>query len=99
MDMKKYWFEKGVGSMDEFNLIEDITNFVSSTVEKKEIDNEYYEVEDDYKKIFGHGVPREMLPINISMDKIKDAMKKCIETKTDDLFGILGVEINPDALY
>ncbi len=85
--------------MDEFNLIEDITNFVSSTVEKKEIDNEYYEVEDDYKKIFGHGVPREMLPINISMDKIKDAMKKCIETKTDDLFDILGVEINPDALY
>ena len=85
--------------MDEFNLIEDITNFVSSTVEKKEIDNEYYEVEDEYKKLFGHGVPREMLPINISMEKIKDVMKKCIETKTDDLFGTLGVEINPDALY
>ena len=85
--------------MDEFNLIEDITNFVSSTVEKKEIDNEYYEVEDEYKKLFGHGVPREMLPINISMEKIKDVMKKCIETKTDGLFGTLGVEINPDALY
>lgn len=85
--------------MDEFNLIEDITNFVSSTSEKIEIDNEYYDVEDDYKKLFGHGVPREMLPTSISMEKIKDAMKKCIETKKDDLFGILGVEINLDALY
>lgn len=85
--------------MDLFNLIEDITNFVSSNTEKNEIDKEYYELEDIYKNLFGHGVPREMIPTSITMEKIKMAMKKCIETKNDDLFGALGIEISTEALY
>lgn len=50
---------------------------LSNTPEPK-IDNEYYEIEEQYFRQFGHGVPREMLPDSISTEQIKQAMKKCI---------------------
>ena len=49
--------------------------------------------------MFGHGVPREMIPTSISMDDIKVAMKQCIEKKKDVLFELLGVEVNNTDLY
>ena len=85
--------------MDAFNLIEDITNFVDSNGGNSEIDNDYYEIEDMYKEMFGHGVPREMLPNSFSQDIIKEAMNQCIENKQDDLFSILNVEIDFENIY
>ena len=43
--------------------------------------------------------PREMLPDSISMEQIKQAMNKCILSKKDDLFELLGVIISDDYLY
>ena len=48
---------------------------------------------------FGHGVPREMLPDSISTEQIKQAMKKCILSKKDNLFELLGIIINDNYLY
>lgn len=84
--------------MDSINLIEDITNFINSG-DINTIDEEYYAIEDKYKGLFGHGVPREMIPTMISMEDIKVAMKQCIEKKKDDLFEILGIEVNNTDLY
>ena len=49
----------------------------------------------------GHsrGVPREMLPDSISTEQIKQAMKKCILSKKDNLFELLGIIINDNYLY
>ena len=64
-----------------------------------ELDNEYYEIEKQYIQHFGHSVPREMLPDSISMEQIKQVMKKCILSETDNLFELLRVTINDDYLY
>ncbi len=85
--------------MDLSNLIVEMTEFNNSTNTQSNIDEEYYKIEDDYRKAFGHGVPREMLPSSIKSDDIKKAMKECIKTGRDDLFPLLNVEVNPDYLY
>ena len=73
-------------------------NYIWHTREPK-IDNEYYEIEEQYFRQFGHGVPREMLPDSISTEQIKQAMKKCILSKKDNLFELLGIIINDNYLY
>lgn len=84
--------------MDSINLIEDITSFLNSG-NNTPIDEEYYRIEDQFKSYFGHGVPREMIPTSISMDQIKEAMKQCIKLNKDELFNVLGIELNNDDLY
>ena len=49
--------------------------------------------------MFGHNVPRSLLPDAMSEEQIISAMRKCISTKTDNLFELLGVEINEENLY
>lgn len=78
-----------------------VSDFMSAFISspEPEIDHEYYQIEAVYSKMFGHTVPREMLPDSITMDSIKTAMKTCIESKQDTLFELLGVKINNDYLY
>jgi len=47
--------------MDKNKSVADFMNSFLNTPEPK-IDNEYYEIEEQYFRQFGHGVPREMLP-------------------------------------
>lgn len=60
---------------------------------------EYDRVQDEYFSMFGHNVPRSLLPDAMSEEQIISAMRKCISTKTDNLFELLGVEINEENLY
>ena len=73
--------------MDKNKSVADFMNSFLNTPEPK-IDNEYYEIEEQYFRQFGHGVPREMLPDSISTEQIKQAMKKCIlyiKKRNDDM--------------
>lgn len=63
------------------------------------VDNEYFEIEERYNNMFGHPVPRAMLPDSLSLDTIKEAMLSCLERKEDTLFSLLGVEVLEEALY
>lgn len=78
-----------------------VSDFMNAFLDTPEpsVDQEYYQIEELYKAIFGHTVPRAMLPDSISMDSIKTAMKTCIENKKDTLFELLGVELNDEYLY
>lgn len=78
--------------------ISDFMNAFLNTPEPS-IDQEYYQIEEQYKALFGHIVPRAMLPDNIDMESVKSAMKTCIENKKDTLFELLGVELNDEYLY
>lgn len=49
--------------------------------------------------MFGHTVPTEILPSNISDEQIKKAMMSCIENHTDNILDILNVTIDDDVLY
>lgn len=78
-----------------------VSGFMNAFLDTPEpnIYQEYYQIEEQYKAIFGHTVPRAMLPDSISMDSIKFAMQTCIENKKDALFELLGVELNDEYLY
>lgn len=78
--------------------VSDFMNAFLNTPEPS-LDHEYYQIEEQYEKMFGHIVPRAMLPDSISMDNIKSAMKTCIENQKDTLFELLGVELNNEYLY
>lgn len=84
--------------MDKNKSVSDFMNNFLNTPEP-EIDKEYYEIEKQYIQQFGHSVPREMLPDSISMEQIKQAMKKCILSQKDNLLELLGVTINDEYLY
>ena len=84
--------------MNTDKKVADFMNAFISTPEPS-IDQEYFQIEEQYKKMFGHTVPRAMLPDSITMDSIKAAMKTCIENKNDTLFELLDVIINDDYLY
>lgn len=84
--------------MNKNKNVADFMNRFLETPEPKN-DNEYYEIEEQYSKQFGHGVPREMLPDSISTEQIEQAMKKCILFKKDNLFELLGIVINDNYLY
>ena len=55
--------------------------------------------EQQYVKMFGHSVPREMLPPSVTEEQLEAALKKCVELKEDDLFNLLGVTLSSDYLY
>lgn len=78
--------------------VSDFMNAFLDTLEP-DIEQEYYQIEEQYKAMFGHTVPRAMLPDSISMDSIKSAMKTCIDNKKDTLLELLGVELNDEYLY
>ena len=83
------------------NIDKKVSDFMNAFIDTPEasVDQEYYQIEEQYKAIFGHTVPRAMLPDSISMCSIKSAMKTCIENKKDTLFELLGVELNDEYLY
>lgn len=83
------------------NIDKKVSDFMNAFIDTPEpsVDQEYFEFEEQYKALFGHTVPRAMLPDSTSMDNIKEAMKKCIESKKDNLFELLGVKINEEYLY
>lgn len=72
-------------------------DFLNSPVQ--EVDQEYIEIEMKYKALFGHIVPREMLPGDVSVDAIKNAMSESIKIGKDIAMKKLGVVINLDYLY
>ena len=78
--------------------VSDFMNDFLNTPEPS-VDQEYYQIEKQQEKMFGHTVPRAMLPDSISMDNIKSAMKTCIENQKDTLFELLGIELNNEYLY
>lgn len=78
-----------------------VWDFMNAFIDGPEpdLDKEYSEIEKRYERLFGHGVPREMIPDSISKEQIKAAMQKCIDTNNDNLLAILGVNPNYDYLY
>ncbi len=64
-----------------------------------DFDDEYITIEKKYKAMFGHIVPREMLPPIILESDVKEAMKTSISEGKDRALELLKVELNPDYFY
>ena len=55
-------------------------------------DDKKFELDQKYAAMFGHGVPREMFPPDISEDEIMKAVEDCVQNQKDELMKILDVE-------
>ena len=55
-------------------------------------DDKKFELEQKYAAMFGHGVPSEMFPPDISEDEIMKAVENCVQNQKDELMKILDVE-------
>lgn len=64
-----------------------------------EIDEEYFMLAKEYKEKFGCIVPREMMPPSITDDKVKEAIKTCLESEDGDICKLLGIEKKRNVLY
>lgn len=73
--------------------------FMPMEINSSGIGVEYDKVQEEYFSMFGHNVPRSLLPDTMDDEKIISAMKTCIENKKDILFELLGVDINNEYLY
>lgn len=78
-----------------------VWDFMNAFIDGPEpnLDKEYSEIEKRYERLFGHGVPREMIPDSITKEQIKSALQQCIDTNRDNLLTILGIHLNYDYLY
>ena len=78
-----------------------VWDFMNAFIDGPEpnLDKEYSEIEKRYERLFGHGVPREMIPDSITKEQIKSALQQCIDTNMDNLLTILGIHLNYDYLY
>lgn len=78
-----------------------VWDFMNAFIDGPEPDSDkaYSAIEQQYVQLFGHVVPREMLPASISTEQLEAAMQQCIDTNRDNLLAILGVNPNYDYLY
>lgn len=84
--------------MDNAKKLMDFMNAFIDTPELF-VNEEYQKIEKEYEELFGHSIPREMIPSGITENQLMVALKECIESKSDNLFDRLGIKINYDNLY
>jgi len=59
---------------------------------------EYNSLEEQYVQMFGHPIPREMMP-SIPQDQLDEALAECISKQEDLLLKLLNIEIKDDVIY
>ncbi len=94
-----HFFEASMGAKDKLERLAFYFPKAFSSPSSAPVDEEYYAIEDDFAKRFGHKVPREMLPDSISMNQIKKTMKSCLASNKDCLMEILGIPNDETFLY
>lgn len=57
------------------------------------------DTEKEYTRMFGHVVPREMIPPAVTEERLEEVMKACVESGKDELLQILGVQADEHKLY
>ena len=82
--------------MENKNVWDFMNTFIDAPLMEEVVVSEY---EKQYEKVFGHSVPREMLPPSVTEEKLNVALKKCVEMKEDALFTILGITISSEYYY
>lgn len=82
--------------MENKNVWDFMNTFIDAPLTEEVFVSEY---EIQYVKIFGHAVPREMLPPSVTEEQLNVVLKKCVEMKEDALFSLLGITISSDYLY
>lgn len=82
--------------MESKNVWDFMNAFIDTPLKEEVVLSEF---EKQYVKMFGHSVPREMLPPSVTEEQLDAALKKCVELKEDALFHLLGIKPSSDYLY
>lgn len=83
--------------MSNNNLLSFFDSVIEKPVSGKNITPS--EIEKEYTSMFGHAVPREMIPSSISSTQIESALKQCIQSGKDNLLEYLNIAIDYNNKY
>lgn len=81
------------------NLYEDLNDLFAPDTNKKDSSNDSLPIVRQYKALFGHAIPYDLIPEIISEDEILEKVEKCVEHRSDNLLELLGVITDDNAVY
>lgn len=73
--------------------------FSDDSMPKTAVDEELFELCTEFENVFHQCIPREMMPLWVTDEKLKEAIRNCLQQKNADILGVLGIEISEDSIY
>lgn len=81
------------------NLFDGLNDLFAPDTNKTGSSNDSLPIVRQYKALFGHAIPYDLIPEIISEDEILENVKKCVEYRSDNLLELLGVFTDENAVY
>lgn len=73
--------------------------FSDDSMPQTAVDEELFELCTEFKNVFHRCIPREMMPLWVTDEKLKESIRSCLQQKNADILGVLGIEISEDSIY
>lgn len=73
--------------------------FSDDSMPQTAVDEELFELCAEFENVFHRCIPREMMPLWVTDEKLKEAIRNCLQQKNADILGVLGIEISEDSIY
>lgn len=73
--------------------------FSDDSMPQTAVDEELFELCTEFENAFHQCIPREMMPLWVTDEKLKEAIRNCLQQKNADILGVLGIEISEDNIY
>ena len=73
--------------------------FSDDSMPQTAVDEELFELCTEFENVFHRCIPREMMPLWVTDEKLKEAIRNCLQQKHAAILGVLGIEISEDSIY
>ena len=73
--------------------------FSADSMLQTAVDEELFELCTEFENVLHRCIPREMMPLWVTDEKLKEAIRSCLQQKNADILGVLGIEISEDSIY
>ena len=73
--------------------------FSDDSMPQTAVDEELFELCTEFENVFHRCIPREMMPLWVTAEKLTEAIRSCLQQKNADILGVLGIEISEDSIY
>ena len=73
--------------------------FSGDSMPQTAVDEELFELCTKFENAFHQCIPREMMPLWVTDEKLKEAIRNWLQQKNADILGVLGIEISEDSIY
>ena len=73
--------------------------FSDDSMPQTAVDEELFELCTEFENVFHRCIPREMMPLWVTDEKLKEAIRSGLQQNNADILGVLGIEISEDSIY